>query len=331
MPHTTASAGAEIRPYRKVRIVESWLTDRVHSASSGSSASAMSGQNLASLLLGNPFTTALLASSLATNYSQQQTDIIFDATPKLTVRGGYRAVWGDASQAILPVEGLASAAQGTLRRDVGIGGFTFRPIHKLSISAEAEAASSSGAYFRTSLYNYQKVRAQGRYQATKSLTVSGDFTWLNNQDPQDGINFDYQVSQESLSLMWSPWAGKYFDLQGSYSRSSLYSNIWDLTPQNLGIHGSEYHERTHTATGLLNVKLPHTPALAPKLVAGGSFFVSSGDRSTSYYQPMVKLWLPTGKRLNWFAEWRYYDYGEALYLYEGFHTQIVTAGVRVTR
>jgi hypothetical protein len=331
MPHTTGSLGAEIRPVRKVRIVESWLTDRLHNAGSANSALTMFGPNVNPFVLQTSVTSALLASSLATNYSQQQTDIIFDATPKLTVRGGYRAVWGDASQAILPVEGLASAAQGTLRRDVGIGGLTFRPNHKVTISADVEAASSSGAYFRTSLYNYQKVRAQARYQATKTLTVTGDFRWLDNQDPQLGINYDYTASQESLTLMWTPWAGKYFDVQGSYSRSDLTSTIGDFQPQALSPQLSEYSERSHTASGLINVKLPHTPTFAPKLVAGGSFFISSGTRPTSYYQPMVKLWLPAGKKLNWFAEWKYYDYGEAQYLYEGFRTQIVTAGVRVTR
>ena len=59
----------------------------------------------------------------------------------------------------------SSADQAKLRRNVGIGGVTFRPTQKISLTAEAEVASSGGAYFRTSLYDYQKVRAQARYQA----------------------------------------------------------------------------------------------------------------------------------------------------------------------
>jgi hypothetical protein len=131
--------------------------------------------------------------------------------------------------------------------------------------------------------------------------------------------------------MWSPVAGKFFDLQGSYSRSSLRSDIGYLSPQNLVPQQSLYRENAHTATALLNIKLPHTANFVPKLTAGGSFFIAAGSRPTSYYQPMVKLWLPAGKKLTWFAEWRYYDYGEALYLYEGFRTQVLTAGVRITR
>ncbi len=71
--------------------------------------------------------------------------------------------------------------------------------------------------------------------------------------------------------------------------------------------------------------------LAPKLTAGGSLFISSGSRPTSYYLPLATLWVPVGKKLSWFAEWRYYGYGEAFYLYEGFRANLVTTGLRFTR
>ena len=104
---------------------------------------------------------------------------------------------------------------------------------KISLSAEGESASSGGEYFRTSLYNYQKVRAQARYQATASLSVSADFNLLNNQNPQPGIDYDYLAHQESLSVFWSPAGGKAFDFQGSYSRSDMRSDIGYLDPGTL--------------------------------------------------------------------------------------------------
>jgi outer membrane phospholipase A len=45
----------------------------------------------------------------------------------------------------------------------------------------------------------------------------------------------------------------------------------------------------------------------------------------------VKLSVPLRKNFNWFTEWRYYGYGEAFYLYEGFRTNLVTTGVRYER
>jgi hypothetical protein len=325
LPHTTASFGAEIRPLHRVRIIESWLTDRLHNAGSAASNQILSGAGVSQQ------TTALLSSSIATNYNQQEIDILFDATSKLTLRGGYRYVWGDASDAILPLAGLVSSDQGKLRRNVGLGAVTFRPSHKISITGEAEGASTGGAYFRTSLYNYQKVRAQARYQATTSLSLSADFTLLNNQNPLPGVNYDYLAHQESLSIFWSPAGGKKGDFEGSYSRSDLRSNIGYFAPQDLAPQTSRYRDNSHTATALFNFTLPNSSRIAPKLTAGGSFFLSSGNRPASYYQPVAKLWVPLGKHVNWFTEWRYYGYGEAFYLYEGFRTHLVTTGLRVTR
>jgi hypothetical protein len=331
LPHTTGSAGVEIRPLRHVRILESWLTDRMHEAGSA---------NSTNLLLSppNPSTqiAGLLASSLATNYNQEEVNAIFDATSKLTLRGGYRYVWGDSLDATLPPAGLASSDQVKFRRNVGLGGLTYRPIHKLFFSAEAEAASSSGAYFRTSLYDYQKVRAQARYQATGSLSFSADFMALNNQNPQpaqaiDNVQYNYLALSESLSLLWTP-AKKPWDFEGSYTRSALRSDIGYLDPGTLQPETSRYRDNAHTATALFNIKLaPGSSKRIPRLTAGGSFFISSGSRPTSYYQPMVKLWVPLRQRAIWFTEWTYDGYGEAFYLYEGFRTHLITTGVRLTR
>ncbi len=169
--------------------------------------------------------SALIASTLVTNYSQESLDLFFDASSKLTLRGGYRYVWGDASYAFLPPAGLASSAQEQLRQNVGVGSATFRPSQKISLTGEVEAASSSGVYFLTSLYNYQKVRAQVRYQPLQTLSVSGDFILLNNQNPLSGTNYKYTSHQETVSLYWSPKNSKIFDIQGSYSRGDLVSNI----------------------------------------------------------------------------------------------------------
>lgn len=326
LPHTTGTAGVEIRPNRRLRILESWLTDRIHEAGNASSSN---------LLLSPPNTSTeiagLLASSLANNYNQEEVNAIFDATSKLTLRGGYRYVWGDGQDATLPPEGLVSSDQVKLRRNVGLGGITYRPVQKLFLSADAEAGSSSGAYFRTSLYDYEKVRAQARYQATGTLSLSADFMALNNQDPQPGVQYDYLAMSESLSLLWTP-SKKPWDFEGSYTRSALRSNIGILDPGTLGPETSDYRDNAHTATALFNLKLARGSAKRiPRLTAGGSFFISSGSRPTSYYQPLAKLWVPLGPHATWFAEWTYDGYGEAFNLYEGFRTHLVTTGLRLTR
>ena len=326
LPHTSASLGAEIRPFRHLRIVESWMTDRLHNAGS-----LLSNQTLTGAAGLSEQTAALLASSLLTNYNQEEIDLLYDVSSKLTLRGGYRYVWGNAADAILPPAGLASADQAKLRRNVGLGGITYRPIQKLSLTAEAEGSSSGGAYFRTSLYNYQKVRAQARYQLLNSLNLAADFTFLNNANPTAGVNYTYRAQQESLSLFWAPGGGKVWDMTGTYTRSSFRSDIGYLIPDTLTPATSLYTENAHTATLLFNAKLPRSSGFAPKLTAGGSFFISSGSRPTSYFTPVATLWVPIVKHVNWFTEWKYYGYGELFYLYEGFHTHLITTGLRFTR
>ena len=313
LPHTTGSFGLELRPVERIRITESWLTDRLHN--SGASASG----------------AQFLASSLASNYSQTETNVFWDATTKLTLRGGYRYVWGEVRDAVLPQQGLVGTERSKLRRNVGLGGLTYRPIQKLQLTAESEAASSGGVHFHTSLYDYQKVRTQARYQATDTLSLALDVIYLNNENPTPGLNYKFRSQSEALSFFWSPGAGKLFSVQGSYNWSALRSDILYLVPQTLLLQTSSYRENANTGTALVNVNLPHIGAHAPKLTAGGSFFISNGSRPTKYYQPMAKLWLPVSKHVQGFAEWWYYGYGEAFIPYEGFGTHLAAVGLRYTR
>ncbi len=69
------------------------------------------------------------------------------------------------------VSGLVGLEQGKIRSNVALAGAAWRPFQKLSLNAEFEGGSSGSTYFRTSLYNYQKVRVRGRYQILPSLSV----------------------------------------------------------------------------------------------------------------------------------------------------------------
>ncbi len=92
-PHTSGNAGFELRPFRRLRIVESWMTDRYHDAASPLTAEQIL---LTPKTLGPDLITAPNYTQTV-NYNQQQTDVLFDLTSKLTLRGGYRYVWGDAT------------------------------------------------------------------------------------------------------------------------------------------------------------------------------------------------------------------------------------------
>jgi hypothetical protein len=273
--------------------------------------------------------TALLASSLARDYSYTEGNVFFDVTPRLTLRGGYRREWGEGADFILPNGGLAGLERGHLRRNTGLGGITFRSAAKLWASAETEVASSGAVYFRTSLSDYRKVRGQIRYQPLRSLSAGADVSFLSNENPAAGSGYEFQARQESVSLSWAPEANKMIDLEVAYSRASIKSNIYYLAPQTLLPELSVYRERANIVTARINATI--RPAHNARLAAGGSVVDSSGSRAARFYEPMVRASVPVTKSVSWFSEWRYYGYAEPVYFYEAFRTHLISTGLRIGR
>lgn len=329
-PHTTANVGFELRPFHRLRILESWSTDRFHDA-----ASPLVNEEL----LLNP--TTLAATNLTdlnytqyVNYNQQEVDAIFDVGHGMTARGGYRFVWGDAQVLAGDLSQRGTVIPGELRRNIGLAGFTYRPNEKLSLNLDYEGGRSDDIYFRTSLNDYNKGRIQGRLQATKSLTLQASFLVLNNQNPAPDIRFDFQSRSNALTLLWTPEKAKWVTAMAEYDRSTLRSDIAYLSLPFLTPTVSSYRDNSHTGTAAVDLAPPRFKGA--KLTLGGSFFVSAGfvgavSRPTRYYQPLARIMVPVVKNVYWNTEWQYYGFGEAFYAYEGFRTHIFTTGIRITR
>jgi hypothetical protein len=321
-PHTSGTFGFELRPMRRVRVIESVMTDRLHNASSA----ALNQQ------IFTPVIAAQLADftdRLVRNYSQQQTDVLFDLTSKITLRGGQRFIWGDADLRGALISGLPTET-GELRRQVGLAGVSYRAGHGISASVDFEGASGDRAYFRTSLQNYQRVRARARYQPMTSLALSAGFGVLNNQNPNPAVKYDFLSHDASLSAVWTPNGGKRVTLTGEYTRSTLRSNISYVEPQDFTSAPSFYRDNANEASALAELIIPGFGAHAPRLGLGGSLFRSSGSRPTQYYQPIIRFTTPTYKRMAWYGEWRYYGFGEPFYMYEAFRAHLLTIGLRFT-
>jgi hypothetical protein len=299
------------------------MTDRMHTSAAG----------LVTDMILQPVSAAQttltpLTSLLVVNYNQEQTDVLLDVTHKLTLRGGYRYVWGDAQTGDALIAGPGQESS-ELRQQVGIAGVNFRATQKLSLNADFEDAASDHAYFRTSLYNYQKMRARARYQLLATLSLQASFSLLNNQNPTTGINYDFLSRQNSLSASWTP--SKRVSILTEYTRSTLRSNIGYLEPEFLTPETSLYRDNAHNASALIDLALPAYAKLTPRLAFGGSLFISSGSRPTTYYQPLARLSLPIHKGLIWKSEYRYYGYDEAFYQYEGFRAHILQTGLTISR
>jgi hypothetical protein len=121
-------------------------------------------------------------------------------------------------------------------------------------------------------------------------------------------------------------------VQGSYSRSTLRSDISYIAPQFFERERSFYRDNAHTVDGRIDLLLPPYAGLASaKLSLGGAFFWSSGSRPTQHYQPLGSFAAPLTKAVTWTSEWRYHGFGESFYGFEAFRTHLITTGLRVSR
>lgn len=309
LPHTAATLAGEVRPLKRIRLLGSWLTDRLDNAGFLSAAVPVN-------------------SRLRNVYSQADADVIAVVTRYLTLRGGYRATWGDAILSTVPGSALFVAPSGTLRRTAGKGGFQFTPGEKLRINADFEGASSSQVYFRTSLNEYFRARIRARYQLLTSLSVSADVALLDNQNPAPHVRWESRSRQTTASIFWTP-KGERISLQGSYSRSAFSSDIGYIAPQYFERERSLYRDNAHTFDALL--ELAPRKVNGPRFTIGGTGFLSSGSRPTRHYQPLLRAQVPAGRGVTFFSEWRYHGFSEPFYVYEGFRAHLITSGIRFSR
>jgi hypothetical protein len=322
-PHTTANLGFEIRPVRRLRVIESWMTDRLHNASSAALNQQLLTPAMTTLL--NSFTDLLVM-----NYNREQVDVLFDLTSRITLRGGYRYEWGDGLTSGALLSGFPTET-GQLKRQVGLAGVSYRPLQRLSLSVDFEGSGGDRGYFRTSLQDYQKARIQARYQVRQSLVVGANFSVLSNQNPNPAVNYSFLSRDSSASVTWTPNNSKRVTLTGEYTRATLRSNLNYIVPQDFTTGNSIYRDNVNEASTLVNLLIPGFGANGPKLSVGGSLLRSSGSRPTDFYQPTARFSAPPYKHMTWYGEWRYEGFAEPFYQYEGFRSQLMTIGVHFTR
>ncbi len=162
----------------------------------------------------------------------------------------------------------------------------------------------------------------------KSLTLSANFSVLNNENPSAASRYSFESRNNSLTAYWTPWGGKWISLLGDYTRSTLRSDLSYLVPQTLRPARRCIGARARRHGGARR----EPPAGWPqgrRLSLGGSLFVSSGSRPTQYYQPIGRVSLPLHRKASGFGEWRWYNLGERFYLYEGFRTHHFILGLRL--
>ena len=324
-PHISGNAGVEVRPFEHFRVTASVTTDRYHESAYSSLAAAFltptSSLN----------TTALLSPIQTVDFHRAEIMLFWDPWKRLTLRGGYRYEWGNATTLAGEQSQIGLYESGRLARQVALAGGNFHPSQKLSMNVDYEGASTGQAYFTTSLYNYTRVRARARYQVAPSLTLQANFAALENHDPIVGSQLDSLSRDNSMSLNWTPKGGKYIALLAEYDRSTMSSSIYYLIPQFFAPDVSRYAANAHIATSALQLNIPKVRGVAAKVTLGGSLAIVNGTEASRYYEPLARLSIPAGKHVYWNTEWRWYGYNDQMYLFQGFQTHLFQTGVKLFR
>jgi hypothetical protein len=320
-PHSTGSFLVDFHPTRRLRVLDSLVSDHFHVASSAV---------LTNVTDINPTPVPLSdVDRMIVNYNRHQTEVLFDVMPYLTLRGGFRYVWGDAqTEPSLTTTPTGPFQTVDLKQTIGLVGFQFRAKQRLTINGDLEVGTTSRAFFRTSLYNYHRSSVRGRYQVSNAVSLTVTQSLTANTNPTPGNNLDFLYSQTSVGLQWI--AAKRVTVMADYTYSRLRSDITYLIPQTLTSADSVYRDNANTVTGMIE-GTPVTGAHTPRLSAGGSYFKSNGTRPTAYYQPQARISFPITEHIQWNTEWRWYSMSEAFYTFEGFRAHVFMTSLRLTR
>lgn len=323
-PHTSGTFTFELRPTSRLRIRQAFETDRIKTDSSAT----LTQQFITTATNTQRDFTFDANDRFEATTNRETVEALFDISRRYTIRGGYRYVWGGSLFRAGSLNQFGTQERLNLERHVGLAGIVARPWSKVTLSADLEASNGVSTYYRTSLQDYVRVRAQGRYNLSESLKFNGNYSLLDNKNPAPGVDYKYRAQAVSLSAHWLPKGAKVVTIIADYTRSSIRSDIGYLLPPFYTDARSLYRDNAHTGSLLADIKLPAWSGGQPVFTLGGSFVTTSGSRPSRYYQPIGRVVLPVHKHVHAYSEWRWYELTQPFYLYEGFRTHMIMTGLR---
>lgn len=323
LPHSSGLAGAELRLGERLRVRETWDTDRFHTASAALLATTLTPATGTAVNRNTSYNDRTVV-----NRERNQLEALFDVSSKLMFRGGWRWEQGDATSRANTYNPTLTYEPSRFERHVGLAGLQARPITGLTWNLDYERGDGKQTNYRTGLMTYYKFRTQARYQFLTDFNVNVLYGIFNNENPDAGAGYEYQSKQASMSLQWMPHKMKALTLLADYTWSSIRSDITYLVPSTLQPAESQYRDNAHALTALVDLTLAPKFGLSPKLSFGGALVRTAGSRPTQYYQPMGKLLIPVHRRAQFYSEWRWYGLTQPFYLFEGFRDHQIVVGVR---
>jgi hypothetical protein len=326
--HPSGTVGMDWRPFSKLRILQSWYTDRFHVSSDALFVQTLTG--VTGVFGGGPqanYTTSTASTALLVSvYNRYQAEAFYDVTPRITLRAGFRQEWADAVVPAPSLDLFGNPEIGAEHHGTVLSGIDLRLFKGLTAVAEGEASVGHGSvYFRTGMPDSDKFKTRVRYKPFASLSLNLVQTWMTGSNSLPGVNSTYSARQTSGSLMFAPRGGKRISFTLDYTNSYTDSRIPILDPAFYTPDTSVYIMHANTAGAWVDLALVR----GAKLSFGGSLMLDTGSLPTNFYQPRAQFSMPIRPRVTWNTEWRYYGYREPLYPVEDFNYHLFSTGIRL--
>ncbi len=259
-PHPSGNMGMDWRPIPKLRILQSWYTDRYHVVSNALFTQTLTG--VVGVFGGGPqanYTTVTPSEAfLVSVYNRYQGEAFYDVTSRVTLRAGFRQEWADAEVPAPVLVFNGSPEIGTERHGTVLSGIDVRLFKGFTAMAEGEASVGSGSvFFRTGLPDSNKFKTRLRYTPLASLSLNLVQTWLSGSNSLPGVNSTYSARQTSGSLIFAPREGKRISLSLDYMNSATDSRIPILDPPFYTPDASLYAMHANTAGAWVDLALLH--------------------------------------------------------------------------
>ncbi len=315
-PHSSGSWNVEFRPHSRVRLVQSWFTDRYHVSSGSTLTQALNAASPQAFAAVN---------TLAFDYSRHQIDGIVDLSRHATVRVGHRYDWGSAETPPASLQfGDEPDNRGSMRRHVALAGATSRWFDgALRVTADYEGSPGDETFFRTGLMRYHRGTLRVRQRLSQTLSLQGSYVALSNRNDAADINLDFLSRQASVIVSWTPRGGP-VSLIADYTHTNIRSDIDMVQLPFFGTELASYRDRGRFAGTFVETELPRNG----RLRLGGAMAINKGSRATDFYQPLVELNAPITERIDFVTDWRYYAFGETFLRSTGFRTNTFSVGLR---
>lgn len=306
LPRPSGNVSMILRPMRRLRIVDSFDTLRFHNAASTVFTQTLTG---VTGLLGTvaPSTTITTVTPginfIASDYNRHQIEAIYELFPWISFRGGWRAEW---SQWVQPSDEPGEFEFFKEQRNVALGGIDLRLPLGAAVNFSTEVGVPKKSLFRTSLYDYHKVKLGGRWNARPWLRFTGKYVRQYNTNDTPDISLYWHNHEVSFGVLLAPNDGRRFTISADWMYQNYSSDILAAIPFPPAIVNSAWQQNANHAGSFINVNLIHGASLN----VGGSLLVSHGTQPTKYYQPRAELMIPIHSRIVWFNNWQYWDFNE---------------------